>query len=119
MTFCSLSPSQVLQIVSSIGAVAVTLILLHIILTFIAKRCRDRKANYRTALPSVPAFYHQSSTTTEEEEVLLLQNMSSQRNKESAENEWEEDDSGREQEHIDLEEEDRLSSTDHHSNVEL
>ncbi len=93
------------------GAVAVILVLVHIILTFMMRRCFNGKGNnYISSLPNVP-HYHQSSSNVEEE-VLLLSDLSRSRD-----DCWEnEENEGEDKESISS---DRQPLTDHLSSSEL
>ena len=56
---------------SALAAVIVSILFLHILITYIYRRMKDRKL-YRSVLPPVN-FRSMSSTTAEEEEGLLLE----------------------------------------------
>ena len=97
------------------GAVAVTLVLVHIIVSFMMRRyCKGKGKNYISSLyiPNVP-YYHQTSSNVEEEALLLSDLSRSQDDCATWENE---ENDGEDKDSINS---DRQPLTDHHSSAEL
>lgn len=110
---------------SAIGAAAVTVVLLHIMLTFLIRKfyIRNRKS-YLSTLPNVPYYNRQSSSAAEEEEVLLLPELGgscSRGNQDGGSgggNNWEEETDCQSDTKLTVDC-DRQSITDHLSSAEL
>ncbi|XP_011408814.2 PREDICTED: proprotein convertase subtilisin/kexin type 7-like [Amphimedon queenslandica] len=75
--------NKLLKVLSALAAVIVSILFLHILITFIYRKMRDKKNSYRSALP--PVTLRHLSSTAEEEEGLLLES------RDNNENEWNEE----------------------------
>ena len=78
---------QFLKVLSALAAVIVSILFLHLLLSYLYRKVKERKA-YRSALP--PVMFRHPSSTAEEEEVLLLETL---RDKDVGDNEmsWNKD----------------------------